>query len=299
MNRLRHITLLGFGEVGGILGTDLAGQGLELTAFDLAFEDPQSGPARAVRDHSEIVAADNAAEAVRNCDLIISAVTPAQDLAAAESVAAAMAPGTLFLDLNSVAPDVRRRVAEVVERADGRYVEGAVMAPVAPKRLGSPVLLGGPHAQVFLPAATALGFSDMRVYSAEVGRAAAVKMCRSVIVKGVEALISESLLAARYHGVEAEITATLESLFPRPDWPAHAHYLISRTLQHGARRAEEMQQVAETVRQAGITPWMSDASRHRQAWAHHFAWALEHETLEALLDAILESLTAPSGGMME
>ncbi|HKX55480.1 MAG TPA: DUF1932 domain-containing protein, partial [Xanthomonadales bacterium] len=117
--------------------------------------------------------------------------------------------------------------------------------------------------------------------------AAASKMCRSVVVKGMEALLTESLLAARYHGVEQEVLASLGEMFPHPDWQRQAHYMITRSLEHGVRRAEEMREAAQTVAEAGIEPWMSEACVQRQDWAAQFGGALEQRELHALLDSIL------------
>jgi 3-hydroxyisobutyrate dehydrogenase len=117
-------------------------------------------------------------------------------------------------------------------------------------------------------------------------------MCRSVIVKGMEALVTESLLAARYYGVEHSVLASLDNLFPRPDWPEHARYLISRSLQHGTRRAAEMREVGKTVQEAGFSPWMSDGTVERQAWAPRFDAALSEESLEGVLDAIRTQLSS-------
>ena len=217
---------------------------------------------------------------------------PAQDLAAAHSVLPGLAAGAWFVDLNSVAPASKLAVAELVNGAGGRFVEAAVMAPIAPARIRSPVLLGGPHAAAFLPMGQALGFAGMRFCSATPGQAAATKMCRSVIVKGVEALLSEALLAARHYGVESDVVASLGDLFPRPDWAAHARYMISRTLLHGARRAEEMREAARTVAEAGISPWMSEACIERQAWAPRHAAALGQQELVPLLDAMLAEMNA-------
>ncbi len=186
---------------------------------------------------------------------------------------------------------MKRAAAEVVEAAGGRYVEGAVMSPYPPKRLGAPTLLGGPHAEAFLTLARDLGFTGMSVFAPEVGKASAAKMCRSVMIKGIEALLSESLLAARHYGVEDVVLASLEDLFPGPDWPALARYMIARTLAHGARRAEEMREVAATMAEAGVEPLMSAATAERQDWAAQLAAALSEEDLEAMLDAMRASLS--------
>jgi 3-hydroxyisobutyrate dehydrogenase-like beta-hydroxyacid dehydrogenase len=148
-------------------------------------------------------------------------------------------------------------------------------------------LLGGPHANDFLSLAQSLGFSGARVFAAEVGKASAAKMCRSVMVKGIEALLTESMLAARKHGVEETVLSSLSDLFPGPDWRKLAQYMISRSLIHGTRRAEEMREVAHTVANTGLQPHMSAACAERQDWAAQYRAAADAESLEAMLDSIL------------
>jgi 3-hydroxyisobutyrate dehydrogenase-like beta-hydroxyacid dehydrogenase len=226
-------------------------------------------------------------EAVHDRALVISAVTADECLAAAAEAARALTPGTYYLDLNSVAPQTKVQSAQAVEAAGGRYIEAAVMSPIAPQRIASPVWLGGPHADDFLPLAHSLGFTGAAVYSSRLGAASAAKMCRSVIVKGMEALLAESLLTARRHGVEEAVLTSLADLFPVGDWRRLARYMIGRSLQHGRRRAEEMREVVRTVAEAGIEPWMSRGCVERQQWAATHAAALSHEALADLLDAVL------------
>jgi len=244
------IALIGYGEVGRVLAEDL--RGVAIRIFDV------NGTAESL---------SSAAEAAQGADLVISAVTAAQTVVAAQSVMAGLKPGAWFMDLNSSSPAAKIEAAQAIDGAAGRYVEVAVMSPIEPKRLAAPMLLGGPFAQGFAPVAQALGFSGAAFYSAEPGKAAATKLCRSVMVKGLEALISESLLSARFYGVEDVVLDSLNNLFPHPDWVGHARYMITRTLEHGARRAEEMAEAARTVEDAGIAPWMSEATVKRQAWA--------------------------------
>ena len=164
------------------------------------------------------------------------------------------------------------------------------MSPIHPLRSKSPMLLGGPHALTFVEMGQALGFAGMSFCDANIGKASATKMCRSVMIKGLEALISESLLSARHYGVEQDVLDSLNNLFPMKTWPRHAHYMISRTLEHGVRRAEEMREVALTVQAAGLDPQMSQATVERQAWAPQFAKALEQDELLPLLDQMLAQL---------
>ena len=160
------------------------------------------------------------------------------------------------------------------------------------------MLLGGPHAAAFEPVATALGLAAT-FFSSVVGAASSVKMCRSVLIKGLEALSMESLLAARHYGVEREVLDLLKDTFPNQDWPELARYMINRSLQHGTRRADEMREVAKTVRDAGVEPLMCTATVERQDWAARTRAKVGNKALAAdelgiLLDAIRSAL-APEG----
>jgi 3-hydroxyisobutyrate dehydrogenase-like beta-hydroxyacid dehydrogenase len=290
----RCIALIGLGEVGQVLASDLHARGrVDLSAWDRLFPVAGSEPQRAAEALTFLRAADNMADAVRERAIVISAVTAGECRAAAREAAAALTRGTFYLDLNSVSPGTKAEAAELIEARGGCYVEAAVMSPIAPKRIGSPVWLGGPHARTFLPVAQALGFSGAAVYSDTLGEASAAKMCRSVIVKGMEALLAESLLTARRHGVEEVVLASLDDLFPVGDWRKLARYMISRSLQHGRRRAEEMRESVRTVEEAGLEAWMSRGCVERQQWAAEHAEALSEKALTDLLDHMLARIPVP------
>jgi 3-hydroxyisobutyrate dehydrogenase-like beta-hydroxyacid dehydrogenase len=276
------ICLLGFGEVGQTLAQDLGGA---FTAWDRLFGDPGSAPSRAFAEYGRRAPLD-AHEAVAGAEVVICAVTAAQDEAAARCVAGGLRPGAWFMDVNSAAPGQKRRAAAVIEAAGGRYVEAVIMSPIGKRRLGSPVLLGGAHAAAFLPVARELGFTGASVFSAQIGPASATKLCRSVMIKGIEALLTESMLAARYYGVETEVLDSLSDLFPGQDWESLARYMIGRGLQHGARRAEEMHEAAATVAEAGVPPLLSEAIAQRQALSASCRDALHTETLSEMVDAM-------------
>lgn len=288
----RRIALIGYGEVGQILAADLRAAGIrDLVTWDRLFPTPTTAPSRAAAA-IEARIATSMAEAVKGCDLIISAVTAANCVAAAREAAGSISSETIYFDLNSVAPQSKRAAAAAIEAAGGRYIEAAVMSPIAPKRIGSPVLIGGPHAIAFEPWARQLGFTGIRVFDSAVGRASAAKMCRSVMIKGLEALFTESLLAARRHGVEQTVLESLRDVFPHEDWEPIAAYMISRSLEHGSRRAEEMREAARAVADAGIDPLMSLACAERQEWAAARGPARARASLAELLDTVLAASAA-------
>ncbi len=289
MKNTPRFAVIGFGEVGQILAQDLAAADCDVAGvFDLKLSDPDSIPSRAAVGPYRPGA--DAQDAIAGAQLVICAVTAEQGLQAAQSAAGGIAPGAFYVDVNSVSPGVKRASAEVINAAGGRYVEAAVMTAVPPHRIKSPMLLGGPHAAAFLEIAAPLGF-NARVYSPDYGKASAVKMCRSVMIKGMEALITESLLTARRLGVETDVLASLGETLPVPDWEVFAKYMITRSLQHGKRRAEEMREVARTVSEAHIDPLMSASIAERQDIAAVLGKGVDLKAdLSGMLDALLAKI---------
>ena len=211
---------------------------------------------RLAATHAELAAA---------ADLIVSAVTASQAVPVAQACAPALRQGAWFLDFNSASPGAKQRAARLVDAAGGRYVEGAVMTSIPPYRIKVPLLLGGPHAAALQPLLDALGFAAS-VASDRLGVASATKMCRSVMIKGLEAMVIESFTAARAYGVEDALIASLRETFPGIDWEKQGAYFFQRVIEHGRRRSEEVREVAETVREIGLAPWSAEGTAERQAW---------------------------------
>ena len=213
MSLPQSVAVIGFGEVGRIFARDLKAAGIaNIAAYDLLFDDPDSAPSRSARE-AGVRMATSAADAATGAALVFSAVTAAQTLDAAKAAADGIGQGAWFVDLNSASPGTKRQAFEALTAAHARYVEAAVMTSVPPKGLKSQMLLGGPNAEAFKAVADALGM-EATVFSDKTGQASAVKMCRSVLIKGVEALIAESMLTAREYGVENVVLDSLHDLLP-------------------------------------------------------------------------------------
>jgi 3-hydroxyisobutyrate dehydrogenase-like beta-hydroxyacid dehydrogenase len=284
-----RFAIIGFGEVGSIFARDLRGGGAtEIHAFDVL----DTARDRA-REFGATVHA-TAAEAASQADIVFVPVTAGSALAAAQSLAGRLGHAPYVVDVNSVSPATKQAAGRAVEQAGGRYVEAAVMSSVPPKGLRSPILLGGAHARNFMALMAPFGM-DLTFFSEEVGKASSVKMCRSVMVKGLEALTTECMLAARHYGVEKEVLQSLSDTLPHEDWRGLARYVISRALIHGKRRAEEMREVARTVQEAGLDPLLSAPIAERQDWAaargrEMGKAALATTDLDALLDALAATM---------
>lgn len=249
-----RLALIGFGEVGTIFATDFIARGASVATYDILFDDRERreaylGKARSVG----AIAGKDARSACADAEIVISAVTAS----AAEEVATAaggyLAPGQVFFDINSAAPATKQRSARAFAAGGAQYVEGAVMAPVPPQRLKVPILAGGAAAGAVAERLNALGMA-IRPVAAEIGRASATKLCRSIMIKGIEALLLDCARACRLNDVEADVFASLDASFPGMDWRKLAEHMAGRVHEHGVRRAAEMREAADMLADLGLDP---------------------------------------------
>ena len=261
----RNLAMIGFGEAGRILAGGLRASGhFDVCAYDILIHDPAArGALLAAAVERHVTMAESHAEAIRGARIVVSAVTAASSADVAREAASTLTPGQIFADLNSVSPETKRSNAKLIESAGGRYVDVAVMAPLPPYGLKVPILLGGEAAGDLATRLAPAGM-NFEIVADDVGTASAVKMCRSVMIKGIEALVVECLLGARHYGVEDRVLASLEQTFPQMKWDERADYLVSRVVVHGRRRAAEMREVAVTIKEAGLEPFMASATAQCQ-----------------------------------
>ena len=272
---ISSIGFVGYGEVGKIFSAGLKAQGgvKSAIAWDIKFADAAIGESEQTYAAAAGIAAQPSMQALcAQADLIISAVTASNTLAVAQEAAQHIRAGALFLDLNSASPGTKQRAGAAVDAAGGHYVEAGVMTSVPPYGIKVPMLLGGAMAGELARVLNKWGM-DAKVVSDRLGVASAIKMSRSVMIKGLEALVIESYATARQYGVEEHVLPTLQETFPSIDWNRQGAYFFSRVVQHGQRRAEEMREAANTVREAGFEPFMASAIAHKQQWVAECAKA--------------------------
>lgn len=287
---ISDVTMMGFGEAARSLveGWRTVVPALGVRSWDIKMDDPAQRPSMLAACRSASVAGEAALpEALCGAGTVFCLVTADQALVAARAAAPHLPLGAVWLDGNSCSPGTKRQAAEVITAAGGRYVDMAIMSPILPKRHEAPVLLAGEGAEEVAKRLATLGMKP-EVAGPRIGDASSIKMLRSVMIKGIEALTAECLLAARRAGVEDAVLASLQRSDPGFDWRARSSYSLERMRNHGTRRAAEMREVAATLRELGLPDRMAVATAEWEAAIG--ASAAVGEDLEDQLDCILGAI---------
>ena len=299
------IAIIGFGEVGPILTAAWVAQGRTVSTYDVKLDDPGTRETILVRaQRAGAVTHDTLASALADARLVFSAVTASQAQAVAEAAAEHMRPGQIFIDLNSVSPKVKQHNSASIERSGADYVESAVMAPVPPQGARVPMLLGGRLARQVSEELNGLGMKTEAVADS-IGLASAIKLCRSIMIKGMESMCVQSMLAARYFGADARVLTSLAASFPSVGWDTgYEAYLIGRVVEHGQRRSEEMREAAAMLGEIGVDASLAAAIADVQESVARTGVALHSHLSEkgALPDwreSLLPELKAPSLSLPE
>jgi len=261
---MQHLGFVGFGEAAYYIAKGLKGEGVtRISAYDIKV----SERVRTRANDTAVDLVESPAALAKVADVIISAVTADQAVPAAEQNAPHLTSKHLYCDLNSISPKSKERVAAIASTNGARFVEIAVMGPIPPYLHRAPLLIGGAAAPEFQTIFEPLGMRMELVSTDQIGRAAAVKMFRSIVYKGLEALLFECVLGASQYGAEERVFASLSESIPGVEWKKLANYMVGRVVVHGERRAREMDEVAKTLEELGIEPMMASATSRRFDWA--------------------------------
>lgn len=256
----------------------------DATAYDRKTDDDVLRPA-ILADYATcaVAPASTLEEALTDATAVVSLVTADQAAIVARQAAPFLAQSAWWFDLNSVAPDTKRDSARVI---GPHYVDVAVMAPVLPAREAVPLLVSGDRAEDAAALLRALGFATVTTMAGGVGAASAVKMIRSIMVKGIEALSAECVLAAEAAGVRDAVIASLDASWPDARWAHRFDYNLDRMMVHGERRAAEMEEVVRTLDALGTGAPLARATVERQRAIGRLSLA-PPDRLDAKLSALL------------
>lgn len=287
------IAFIGFGEAAEAFWTGLdQAEVLAATAYDIKTDSDDPGVRQAMLERYERLAVRGCAslaDALAEADLVFSVVTADQASVVANQAAPLLKSGALFLDCNSCAPQTKQASAKAMASGQGCYVDVAVMSPVNPKKNRTPLLLSGDYTE---PAKVALDRLNMNatIEPGPVGRASSIKMVRSIMVKGMEALFAECLIAGRLAGVDEAVLASLEASNPGFDGARKGGYNLERMTQHGIRRAAEMEEVCHFLEHLGIADPLSARTVTWQQRLGSLGVTVDENDYQASTDRLIESL---------
>lgn len=289
----QRIAIIGFGEAGPAFAKGFLSTGAsDVRAYDILIDDPSRAEAQRAKTTAAGVtpAASNAA-AVADAELVVSTVTSDRAADVAAESAKTLKPGQVYLDLNSTSPIKKTKAAGYVEGAGAAYIDGVAMDTVPNFGHRVPLILSGKTAVELAPR---LADHEMQieVVGPEVGQAASIKLTRSILIKGIEAIFTEAMLTAGKANVIERVLASLYVTIPNVDWHQVAGYYTSRLAIHGKRRAAEMDSAAEMVEVLGIEPIVTRAIAARERWSadiglvKHFDASLKKPTVVDFLAAV-------------
>jgi 3-hydroxyisobutyrate dehydrogenase-like beta-hydroxyacid dehydrogenase len=235
------IALLGLGEAGGRFRADLRAAGAQVRGYDpLASTSPD---------------APSGAEAARGAELVLSQNSAADAVDAARSVLEELGPGVVFA---TGSPELKARLAAIVEPAGAAFADVALMAPVPGKGIGTPALASGAGAERFAQLVAPYGM-PVQVVGAEPGEAARRKLLRSIIWKGLAAVVLEATAAGEAADRAEHVRAEILGILAEAD-EALVERMLTGSRTHATRRTHEMEAVGEMLRDLGVPSWMSDGS---------------------------------------
>lgn len=287
MNTPQNICFIGFGEAAEALSGGFSEH--RSTTWDIKQNGPESAQIEARVKLTNVAIANSCEEAVSQADWIISLVTADQAQSACIEASKFLKTGAYYFEMNSCSPGTKKANASIIGDVGGHLIDIAIMSPVNPSRLNTPLLFSGPNAEIVEPTWSSLGYNTS-VFGSHVGEASAVKMTRSIMIKGLEALSAECLLTARELGIENHIINSLNKSFEGFDWGIKGGYNLERMLQHGIRRAAEMREVVNTIKETGLPCHMTESTVVWQQLIGDLKANPQSENFEQLADYVRERI---------
>lgn len=243
------IAMLGIGEAGGTLARDLIAIGVQVRGWD---PEPRNLP-------DGLDFADSNPAAASGADIVLSVNWASVAVEVATEVSPVLKPDQLYADLNTSAPRLKRNIAPIIEKTGASFVDAALMDPVPPKGLGTQVYASGSGAERFAEKMTPLGM-PVTFLDREAGNAATHKLVRSIMYKGVAAVIMECLEAAEALDMTGYARGQMLKIISDE---AMIDRFVSGSIKHASRRVEEMEAVVEMLDSIGVSSFTSQASVKR------------------------------------
>lgn len=287
------IGFIGFGEAAFYISDGLISDGIQhVHAFDIMANDPVVGQVIKVRANSANVnLASSLSELIESSNVIFCATSAKYALAIAKEAASFVRKKQHYVDLNSASPKVKKEIASVIGGSGALFVDAAVMEVVPPYRHKVPISVSGEGAFTFATLVEPYGM-NITVINDQPGSASAMKMTRSIFMKGFTALLTETLIAAYKTGIDKEIMASIKNTLSNHPLEELVNLLMTRTAIHAERRVSEMEEVISTLKEMKLDYSISQATKGKlqqlvdmelNTYLNHTAPDHYHQVLEAII----------------
>jgi 3-hydroxyisobutyrate dehydrogenase-like beta-hydroxyacid dehydrogenase len=260
-----RLGLVGYGEIGSTLGKGLREAGLQqIFSYDkYAFNGPYADLIQSRAKEAGVTLVQSNKELADTAELIFSVTPGSASLESADAFAPVLRADHTFLDFASATPKVKYGVAERLANTGASLGDGSIMG--TPKNgYSMHMLSSGPAGQRVVDLLVPWGMS-IEYVGEKLGTASGIKILRSVLIKGIEALTDEMLLAARYYGLDEAVLASASKTLTRPFMDTVESLTPSGVI-HAKRRTEEIDMATQAVEDAGIEPLMARATAARLRW---------------------------------
>ncbi len=266
-----RLGFIGFGGAGYGLAKGLLGAGLEeVHCFDRLQETHPY--ADVIRRHAEEIGARQAKSLVvllSRAETVISCVTGAMAVSVARDASPNLGPGHLFIDVNTASPKVKEVAAGIVEKTGAAFVDAALMGAIPTFLHRVPVLASGGGACRFLESLQPYGM-NITVIGATPGQASAIKMFRSIFMKGLLSLFLETLTATHRYGIDDRVLGSIAESLDGTPFLETARVQMTKGAVNAERMAHEMDEVIATLEELGVPAGMSKAAREKLLWCAGF-----------------------------
>ena len=289
---------IGFGGAGYGLAKGLHQAGLaEILFYDRLQETPPYG--EVIRRHAQETGAVPTAgmeELLSRVEVVFSCVTGAMAVSAAEKAAPFLREGHLFVDVNTAAPQVKEQAAAMVEKTGAEFVDAAMMGAIPTFLHRVPMLASGSGAGRFQAVMQSYGMT-IRVIGAKPGPASAVKMFRSIFMKGLLSLFLEMLTATHRYGVDEVVLGSIAESLDGIPFLETARIQMTKGVVNAERMAHEMEEVIATVEGMGVPAGMSRAAMEKLLWCAGFGLRERYGgDLPKSLTEVLQAMDVPAQG---
>lgn len=284
MDEVRNIGIVGYGEVGKVFAGGLIQNNFDVHVYDLLTEQGHEEVLKDIKNKGATPAL-SISDLVNKSEVILLLVNSAATKDVIASITKTKQKPLTIIDLTTSKPYTKKNCKIEIENyhPEAIYIDGAIMGTVATEGFNVPLLLASENEEIMLTIKKELTM-NIKILVGEVGKAASIKLIRSVFMKGLEALLLESMIAAKKYNVDQNVMESISMTLNNNDFNKFGEALIKTHVIHKNRRYKEILDSIKLIEDAKIEPYVT------QGVKHFFEYSVERDVKPS--QSIDEILTA-------